>query len=139
MSITLALLLASLSGVVTMYDNSHAGNPLYCDTGCTNLTYRDDLSFVAIPVELYSQGWLCGDDIIIFSDGGKRLYSKSYDAGPFGNNCVMQENGECLPILADIPEHLWPYNGISKAASILNVSLANRMIHKDCKVQYIRK
>jgi len=137
MTVNIALLLATVAGVATNYTaDAHYGNPLFCDTWDTELAYNENTNFVAIPVSWYESGdWSCFDDVIITFEDGTRLYSKALDAGPFGSNFV-DIKGELVPIVVDIPSHEWSYKGISARASILNVSLVNRMLQQNTKIGY---
>ena len=138
MSIRIALLLATVAGMATTYTTEkHYGKPLYCDTWQTDLAYNENTNFVAIPVSWYESGdWQCGDLVVIEFENGDSLLSYALDAGPFGDKFVVKY-GEFVPIIVDVPSHEWPYSGISTGASILNVSLANRML-TDSKVDYLR-
>jgi hypothetical protein len=108
---------------------------LYCDTIDTELYYTDDLAFVALP---QGTDWMCGDFVVIDFLDGTRIKALALDSGPFKDNCVMHDNGECVPIIVDIPTHLWPYDGaISARATMLNISLLNRML-TDSQVGYLR-
>lgn len=136
MTVKAALLIAALSGVVTYYPaDVYGGNPLYCDTWETELEYNESLSFVALPI---GANWLCGDLVVIRFLDGTRIITRALDSGTFKDNCVLHDNGECVPILADLPEHLWPYDTkyLSARASILNVSLINRLL-EDAKIGYL--
>jgi len=118
-------------GVATTYTSiEHAGNPLFCDTAETWLHYNKQTNFIAIPVGLYKRGYQCGDLIKITFPDGNIIWARSYDAGPFGDFAVRQPDGTLLSIVVDIPEHIWPYEGTSHPATIINVDFLKRIFTK---------
>lgn len=135
MSIQAVLILATVAGVGTMYTaEQHQGNPLWCDRWDNDLSYRDDLSFVAIPPSYYENGWQCGD-LLIVDFGDKKLVTYALDSGFLDNKYVMID-GKLVPIVVDVPEHLFPFDGTSHRATVKNISLANRML-LDAKIGYL--
>ena len=129
------ILLATLFGVATLYPvEIYGGEVLYCDTAETEYYYTDDLAFVALPL---GGDWQCGDFVIITFDD-TRIAARALDRGLFIDNCVIQDDDECLSIIVDVPSFLWPYeNAISAKARLFNVSKANRLMI-DAKIGYIR-
>ena len=117
--------MTTLAGVLTWYAIS-SGAPLYCDTHANDLTVGAVTEmWVAIPVELYSQGWQCGDWLVVHY-GDVWTWARAYDAGPFGKHCVVQLDGACLPIVADVPQPFAGWDGLSVEGKIINVSLRGR-------------
>lgn len=118
----------TLIGIATMYNTQWEGNPLYCDRADNDLSYCESAEpWIAIPVELYAQGWQCGDVVIVtFSNTGEQIRFKAYDAGPLSDYYI--EDYPDLPIIADVPEYYWPFPGdISTRATVFNASLAARV------------
>lgn len=131
------VIMLTVSGMATNYQApEHLGNPLYCDRGC-GLVYDESINFAAIPVSWYSGDWDCGDTLIV-DFGSKRIETKALDAGAFERNCIQLEN-ECIPIVIDLPDHNWTFDGISHRVKVLNLSLLNRIVPNNCKVDYLRK
>jgi len=129
------LLLATLFGVATVYPAEvYGGNVLYCDTAETEYYYTDDLAFVALPL---GGDWQCGDFVIITFDDSTRIKARVLDSGLFIDNCVIQDDDECLSVIVDVPSHLWFQSGISAKARLFNVSKANRLM-EDAKIGYTR-
>ena len=91
------------------------GAPLYCDTPLNPLAFSPDTTpFIALPVEFYLDGSVqCGDPFVLTFADGTILVARAYDAGPFSRYCVLQPDGSCPSIAADVPAHLWPVEGIS--------------------------
>lgn len=104
--------------VVTVY-TATIGAPLYCDTGITDLLYSPNIDpWVAWPFD--AAGGQCGDDIAIWIDG-VRYDFKAWDSGDFARFCV-RDGDVCHPIVADIPAHLAPFEGLSHRARVINLS-----------------
>lgn len=117
-----------LVGIVTMYTaDTWGGNPLYCARPGNQMYYEQGRDpWVAVPVELYSQGWQCGDVVQIDFESGERINARAFDAGPLSDFYIWSFPD--LPIVADVPQYFWPYDDwrISAHASITNVSLLAR-------------
>lgn len=99
------MIVTILVGVVTFYTaTTYGGQPLYCGG-----TYAESTEpWVALQRREVGYSWECGDLIAIyFEDADEVLLARAMDAGPFGGYCVVYSDG-CLPIVADVPEHLWP-------------------------------
>ena len=120
-----------LIGVATMYGGvEYEGNPLFCDTWDTELSFcvEAEEAWIAIPVELYDQGWQCGDDVYVtFTDLGVTRKFKAYDAGYLSD--YRTENYPDLSIVADVPEYYWPSDedvGTPTRVRVFNLSLYKR-------------
>ena len=86
--------------VATWYALQYIGQPLYCGG-----TYAEAAApWVAMPA---GGDWQCGDLVYLSFGNGDALMARAMDAGPFGDNCVMQGD-TCAPIVTDVPRHLWP-------------------------------
>lgn len=110
--------------VATLYAGPYIGQETFCGG-----TYGDG---VALPRETWGEDWQCFDWIVAWttgSDGQEYMtFAQVVDAGPFGNNCVMQPNGSCASIALDIPNNLW-YHGRDISAKLtfyMNVSAEGR-------------
>lgn len=104
---------AALHGTITWYVAA-IGTVLFCGG-----TYDPAEAWLAMPVEAYESGEVrCGDMFAVWTDGYLR-YLPALDAGPFGAYCVM-DGEECVPIVADLPRHVFPSKGLSRRAYVVN-------------------
>jgi len=108
---------------MTMYTGP-VGAPLYCSTPSNPLTYSPFTTpFIALPAKLYQSGAVeCGDLYLLRFADGTTITARAYDAGPLSLYCVMQPDGTCPPIYADVPRHLWPVEGISGWVEVSPIS-----------------
>ncbi len=98
------------------------GAPLFCDRG-QGLVYDPDASWIAWDFATY--GGRCGDMIEVVHQGVSRRF-RALDSGRFGAFCVRTPEG-CLPIMADLPQHLAWFGGLSvPVQSARNVSAERR-------------
>jgi hypothetical protein len=127
---------ALLVGVITTYAGKYVNQPLYCDNG-TGMIYASDLPFIALPVTEFESGRArCGDQVRV-TINGQAFYAQALDAGPLENYRVEQFGD--LPIVADIPAHLWQFApDISGVGSVFNESAFNRAC-TDCKMGHMRQ
>lgn len=113
-------LLLVLVGIATYY-NSSVGSPLYCDDGTGHLYDPDAPPWVALSEELYKIGWAkCGDKIKVVLDDGTSFTALAMDAGPL-QDYFLEESPE-LPLLVDVPQHLWPRKTMSSLATVVNLT-----------------
>ncbi len=118
-------------GAGTVYAEPYIGRPLFCSTGNNPLWY-DDLSppWVALPYSLHNITWMCGDLILVrehLDDGTTRsLMARALDTGPFGGYCVAQGDGECMPIVVDVPELHVTWETLSARVEVINLSAVAR-------------
>ena len=102
-----------LWGVITWY-TALAGAALYCGG-----EYDPGEAWIALPIEAYTSGAVqCGDLFAVWSDG-ELVYLPARDAGPFGPYCVRRD-GACEDIVADLPRHVYPGEGLSAPAYIVH-------------------
>lgn len=99
-----------LFGSVTFYPISRfEGQPLYCSTHDHPLTYSQQTAqevgpWVALDVGLYQSGRVkCGEELVLWLEGGGSMRVKALDAGRFGGYWVA--DWPDLPIIADLPEY----------------------------------
>jgi len=119
-----------LLGVATWYAGVYVGQPLYCGG-----TYDVASEWVALPM---GTDWQCGDLIAVFFEGETAaehdlVVARVYDTGPLGEYCVAQRD-DCVPIVVDIPAHLWPGSregDKSAAVRVVNVTAAARAARGD--------
>ena len=111
---SIALILA----IATWYAGPYVGEDLYCG-GVYDETARP---WVAVDVALYESGAVrCGDLMAITFEDGQVLNMYALDAGPFGKYWI--EDWPNLPIMADLPKHLWPIHPARSAkVSISNIT-----------------
>jgi hypothetical protein len=110
--------------VATWYAGVYVGQPLYCGGVYAETTEP----WVALPIQ--DKSWQCGDLGILFFEGKtaadhELLMVRVLDTGPFGDNCVMYGD-KCLPIVADVPRHLWPVGGLSAPVRLTNITAMAR-------------
>ena len=111
------MLTTLITVALTIYTGPIAA-PLYCDTG-HGLTYTTTATWIAWDFAVH--GGQCGDIIEVIADGQRRTFP-ALDSGRFGRHCVQTVDG-CLPIMADLPQHLAWFPGLSVAVdSVRNVS-----------------
>lgn len=124
-----------LVGVITTYAGQYVGQPLYCDRG-TGMIYADNLDFIALPVGEFESGRAeCGDWVRVTIQG-QSFWAQALDAGPLEKYRVEQFG--TLPIVGDVPSHLWDWKpAISATGSIFNESAFNRAA-SDCKKGHLR-
>jgi len=121
----------TLVGVLTTYAGRYVGQQLYCDRG-QGLTYRDDISFVALPVTEYESGRAECGDTLRGTVNGTPFWALALDAGPLEKYHVKQFGSR--PIVGDVPVHLWEHShDISGLGSVFNMSAFNRACG-DCKM-----
>ena len=102
--------------VATWYAGAYVGQPLYCG----GIYDESTEPWVALPIQ--DETWECGDLIFLRFENGDTLMARALDAGPFGDNCVMQVDGSCAPIAVDVPHHLWPADGLSASVCMTNIT-----------------
>ena len=90
--------------VATWYGEPYVGRSLYCGGW-----YKESTpAWVAVDVREYEAGRVrCGDLLDITWKSGERLSARAWDAGPF-EGYYVEDWGRDLPIVVDVPEHLWP-------------------------------
>lgn len=124
-------------GVLTTYAGQYVGQPLYCDDG-SGMVYDDSRPFIALPVTEYTAGLAqCWDQVRVRT-GEHSFWALALDAGPLEKYHVEQFGD--LPIIGDVPRHLWPYPGriISAQGVVFNESAFNRAC-RDCKMGHVRQ
>ena len=117
-----------LTGMATVYTaDQHADLPLYCDRG-HGWTYAETTTpWVALDVRHYHTGAVrCGDLVMLRFPGGQVLTARALDAGNLERYHV-QDHG---PIVADIPEHLAPFDGLSAPVILVNRSALARAFER---------
>jgi hypothetical protein len=124
--------LNTTQGAGTVYAEPYVGRELFCSTLDTPLRY-DDLSplWVALPYSQYKVTWNCWDVFLVrehLDDGTTRsLMALALDTGPFGDHCVAQGDGECLPIVIDVPQMHATWDTLSARVEVINLSAVARM------------
>jgi len=113
-------------GVATYYTyDDYGGGPLYASR---TLMYdpSNSVLWCAVNVRSYEEGLVEPGDVLAieFVDHNIVLYLEAWDAGPFDGYHV--EDWADLPILVDVPEHLWPLDTMSARVVVYNVSADER-------------
>lgn len=110
------------AGVATIY--AEIGQPLYCDRGNGWVYAERTPPWVALPVTWYESGLArCGDTVTLWGDGWSGRYL-ALDAGPLEGHYV--EDWPDLPIVADVPEFLAEFDGLSARVRVVNTSAIKR-------------
>jgi len=120
-------------GVATRYGldspRIYLNNPLSCDRGDGKCYSEAMEPWVALPVREYGIRWECGDVMLLFYEGGEISRLRALDTGPFGKHCVMQLDGTCPAIVADVPNYHFPfYPDLSRLVTMVNLSHLEREI-----------
>lgn len=109
-------------GVVTWYSlEAHAGQPLRCGG-----EYDTTRSWIAVDID--ALGWQCGDVVVVWANGQQRRFVVR-DSGPLSQYCVM-DGMQYLPIVADVPEHVKWFGGLSTQAVVVNTSRAKQALER---------
>lgn len=106
-------------GLATIYAGVFVGQPLYCDTDGSLFYSPETEPWIALDVHLYDRWASCGDDILLIA-GGRPYTFKALDAGPLYKYHI--EDHPALPIVADIPVFLSPFNGLSHPVRMINLT-----------------
>lgn len=90
-------------------------------TFCGQMVDEMASPWVAMPYRDHGITWQCGDSIGLWSDGKLHVYP-ALDTGPFGAFCVMQPDGTCPSIAADVPEPWTWFGGTSTTGRVFNMT-----------------
>ena len=98
--------------------------PLFCGG-----VYDTAQIWVSLLFEEWGETWQCGDLIYISFGQGDAILVRVRDTGPFGDRCVLQVDGTCAKIVADIPWHVWPIEGVRSASvRVVNITAEVRRV-----------
>lgn len=120
---------AAETGIATYYTyEEYGGGPLYAHR-TLHYDYSHDLPWCAVNVEAYLSGAvLPGDKLVVeFLEYDVVLYLEAWDAGPF-TGYYIEDFGPDMPIIVDIPEHLWPLDVMSARVRVTNISAVQRAL-----------
>lgn len=110
-------------------DPAHFGRPLYCDRGNGLVYATSTVDWVAVDVGLYESGQVrCGDTIQVRFPSGQVLTAQALDAGPLRDYRVAPFWD--LPVMVDVPRHLWPAGGLSSPVRMINKSALMRELER---------
>lgn len=114
-----------LVGVATVYGGPYVGQPLYC-AGPEGPVYSESTTpWVAVDVREFEAGRIrCGDELWLRFEDGSELRALALDAGPFEGYYVEQWGRQS--IVADVPVHLAPFDGLSAPVQVVNHSAVVR-------------
>jgi len=113
-------------GVATHYtEEKFGGNPLYCDQFMPGLTYSENTEpWIALDIEEYKSGRVkCGDEFLLVFESGEKLRVRALDAGTFQGYYVS--TWPELDIVVDLPEHLFPAEGLSARVVLVKIGGTN--------------
>lgn len=101
-----------LVGAITIY--SLLNQPLYCNDGINNLFYTFDTKpWVALDVNLFRTRQVECGEIVYLKINGETLRLRAWDAG-----YLAKHNVEGATIVADLPAHLAPFEGLSTLGEV---------------------
>lgn len=113
-------------GVATYYPEAkYSGKPLYAGG-----TYdpASGIRWCAVDVREFESGRIQSGDLLLvrFANTPISVIYEAWDAGPFEGYKVIDYPG--LPIVLDIPQHLWPFKGniTSQEVYVVNLSQMGR-------------
>lgn len=109
-------------GVATYYTYQDYGKgPLYAHPFATYDPYNQS-PWCAVNVQAYLDGSVQAGDMLLveFIEYDIVLFFEAWDAGPFDGYYV--EDFAHLPIIVDIPKHLWPLDAMSAQVQVTNLS-----------------
>ena len=93
--------------------------------GCGHTLTPNTEPWVAVP-----DPSLCGHLFYIRFTDGSTLLARALDTGPFSNHCVSQPDGDCYPILLDIPAQHSPFPGLSAEIElVLDITAEASHVH----------
>lgn len=120
MTVTLSI------GIITMYSQAeHIGQPLYCDRGQGRIYDPATVApWIALPVTEYQSGRARCGDLVELRIGTSVIRAQALDAGPLHRYHIASHPNQ--PIIADVPQHLWPASGISHPGNLINLSALER-------------
>lgn len=109
-----------LVGSITWYSGPYVGEPLRCGSanGASPL-YDTTHQWIAVDIDAYP-AWRCGDLVRVDAEGVQLLLWVK-DSGP-----LSAYNIGGVEIVADLPEHLWRWPGLSVQGSVVNVTAGLR-------------
>ena len=114
-------------GMATFYTyQDYGGGPLYAHSSAI-YDQKNDLNWCAVNEMAYLTGQVePGDKLLIrFMDYDKFIILEAWDAGPFDGYYIADYPE--LPILVDVPLHLWPLTRQTSArVEIVNLSAMER-------------
>ena len=108
-----------LIGVLTWYAGPYVSGPLRCGSiGGASGIYDTTHEWIAVDMDRY--GWKC-NDLVKATVEGELFYWRVRDSGPLANFCVYFGD-TCVPIVADLPAHVFMWPGLSVQGTIENVT-----------------
>lgn len=111
-----------LIGCVTWYAGPYVGGPLRCGSidGASPI-YDTSHEWIAVDFDRYD-GFRCGD-LVQVDAGGVQLWLYVKDSGP-----LAAYNIGGVEIVGDLPEHAFPWPGLSVMGTITNVTGRLRLL-----------
>jgi len=115
-----------LIGCVTWYAGPYVRGPLRCGSvaGASSI-YDTSHEWIAVDLDAYP-AWECGD-LVQVDAGGVQLLLRVKDSGPLSLYQVC-DRGKCVPIVGDLPEHVFTWPGLSVQGTITNVTGRLRLL-----------
>ena len=101
-----------LWGAITYY--LYTGGPLRCGG-----TFDPAEEWIAVDIDALP-GWRC-NDLVRVTVGDDVMLLKVRDSGYLNRYCVYY-GSTCVPIVGDLPAHVFPWEGLSVQGTIENVT-----------------
>ena len=102
-----------LVGMLTMYAEPYVGQPLRCGS-----IYDTTHGWIAVDID--ATGWRC-NDLVRVTVGEDVMLLPVRDSGP-----LSLYNVEGVPIVGDIPAHVFPWPGLSVQGTLENLTAGLR-------------
>ena len=113
-----------LWGAITWYAGPYVGAPLKCGSvdGASPL-YDTTHTWIAVDMDKYPEWWC--NDLMRVTVGEDVMLLWVKDNGPLSAYCVYFGD-TCIEIVADLPQHAFPWPGLSVRGSVENVTAGLR-------------
>ena len=109
-----------LVGMITMYAGQYVGEPLRCGSidGASGI-YDTSHTWIAVDIDALP-GWRC-NDLVRVTVGDDVMLLPVRDSGYLNAHCVYY-GSTCVPIVGDLPAHVFPWEGLSVQGTLENVT-----------------
>ena len=115
-----------LIGVLTFYAGPYVGEPLRCGSidGASGI-YDTTHDWIAVDIDALP-GWRC-NDLVRVTVGDDVMLLPVRDSGYLSRYCVYY-GSTCVPIVADLPAHVFMWPGLSVQGVIENLTAGLRQV-----------
>ena len=107
-------------GMITMYAGQYVGEPLRCGSidGASGI-YDTSHTWIAVDIDALP-GWRC-NDLVRVTVGDDVMLLPVRDSGYLNRYCVYY-GSTCVPIVGDLPAHVFPWEGLSVQGTLENLT-----------------